>query len=69
MKKQKMSYESPEVTVTHVELESAICAGSVDFGIQDKRIEIESQGVADVTNNDFSDKEWIVDETKTQPTN
>lgn len=31
MVKQKLTYEAPEIKVTHVELESSICAGSVDF--------------------------------------
>lgn len=31
MVKKKQPYESPAITATRVELESSICAGSVDF--------------------------------------
>lgn len=67
MVKKKQTYESPEIRATRVELESSICAGSVDFGDKqkDKQIDINAQEVATVTGNDFSGSEWSVDKTTT----
>lgn len=62
MQKMKLTYESPQITATKVELESSICAGSVEFGGKKEKIDIESQEVATVENNDFSGAAWVVDE-------
>lgn len=42
----KEPYVSPQFTVSEVELESSICAGSVDF-TKDEKITISSQEFAD----------------------
>lgn len=67
MVKKKQTYESPEIRATRVELESSICAGSVDFGDgeKNKQIDINAQEVATVTNNDFSGNEWSIGNTTT----
>lgn len=59
----KKDYESPQVTVTFVELENAICAGSVDFvGPDDKQgVYINNQSYAtDGDANDFSETPWEI---------
>lgn len=64
MIKNKQPYESPDITVTRVELESSICSGSVDFVGKDKQqgVTISSQQVVDMNGtNDFSNNEWKVD--------
>lgn len=47
MEKEKLNYESPEITVTRVELESSICNGSVEFQNpnNDDFGKIEAQGI------------------------
>ncbi len=65
MIKNKQPYESPDITVTRVELESSICSGSVDFVGKDKQqgVTISSQQVVDMNGtNDFSSNEWNVTE-------
>lgn len=57
----KQTYVSPTIEVLGVALESAICAGSVDFiGEQKPQIDIEAQGVTETKNNDFSADEWEI---------
>lgn len=60
--KMKMTYVRPNMEELKVSLESPICAGSVDFiGDNEKRqIDIQSQEVATVENNDFSSNEWEI---------
>lgn len=45
MVKKKQSYESPDIKVTHVELESSICAGSVDFKQDEEGATIQAQQI------------------------
>lgn len=62
-KTKKQTYESPQMTEIHVELESSICSGSVDFVGEGKAegVTIAQQDVVDLnSNNDFSGSEWIV---------
>lgn len=62
MEKKKKDYVAPDIEVTQVEIESAICNGSVEFG-KDKTgaIEIDNQQFADMNGtNDFSSTEWIM---------
>ena len=63
----KRIYVAPETEVTRVEIESAICSGSVDFGTDaEKKITISSQDFAsDVTTNDFSNDAWNLSSTST----
>lgn len=64
MEKKKKDYEAPDIKVTQVEIESSICTGSdqkgedVKFGGSAGSINVESQGIEDAANNDFSDKLW-----------
>lgn len=51
MSKQKRTYLHPQVTVCEIELESAICGGSVIAPVTEQAIKIESQGFA-------TDGEW-----------
>lgn len=50
MEKRKKDFESPDITVTQVEIESAICNGSVEFKQEEQAATIEAQE----TNTDFS---------------
>lgn len=64
--KRKKDYESPQITVTFVELENAICAGSVDFvGPDDKQgvvIQNQSYATGEESLNDFSNSDaWTID--------
>lgn len=63
MKTTKKIYKTPETEVTHVEIESSICGGSVEFGKDKdnpKAIVAESQEVNSTftSNNDFSSNAW-----------
>ncbi len=62
MQKKKNIYESPDMTEIRVELESSICAGSVDFkGEKTEGVAIKDQEVVNMGNtNDFSNQEWEV---------
>lgn len=68
MRKQKMAYESPEISVTKVELESPICSGSVEFaGPDNKGITIKNQSYAEGSEaNDFSKESWDIQTTTTE---
>lgn len=72
MVKKKQSYESPQIIETHVELESSICNGSVEFKEnpkveEDKGVTISTQSIANTegsTVNDFSSSTaWSMDTT------
>lgn len=65
MVKKKQPYESPEIQVTRVELESSICNGSVDFK-EDPGVKISSQEMVTPgmdsdgkTLNDFTEDSWV----------
>ena len=62
-KEKKLPYEAPDMQVTHVELESSICTGSVDFGKEEKKVEIVNQEVNQSTQNDFftSEGAWDIE--------
>ena len=47
-----MPYESPDISVTRVELESSICSGSVDITAQAPAVSNNDQ----VINTDFADQ-------------
>lgn len=60
-------YVAPHFSLSIVEVESPICAGSVQFGgPTDKKITINTQDVVDATNNDFSGSAWEVDNTSSE---
>lgn len=66
MVKKKQPYESPAITATRVELESSICAGSVDFENPNTETgKIEAQKVNTDFGYDYTDGsngEWTVGE-------
>ncbi len=60
MVKKKLPYQAPDIQETRVELESSICAGSVDIQNPDdaKNGQIESQNVNTDFGYDFADNGW-----------
>lgn len=63
MKTTKKIYKTPETEVTHVEIESSICGGSVEFGKDKdnpKAIVAEDQEISTgfTSANNFSGQEW-----------
>ena len=61
MVKKKMPYESPDISVTRVELESSICSGSVDIANpDDSQIgQIQEQTVnTDFSSDTFNTGSW-----------
>ena len=63
METKKKTYTSPETEVTHVEIESSICGGSVEFGNEtnpDKSVVVDEQSINTGfgTNNNFSSEVW-----------
>lgn len=69
MAKKKKDYEAPEISRVSIELENAICAGSVDFHTGTQGVTIKNQDFAnDGTNadgtpvNDFSSTSWDIEE-------
>lgn len=66
MVKKKQPYESPEITATRVELESSICAGSVDIANpNDVNGKIESQKVNTDFGYNYSNNEWEIGDSST----
>lgn len=66
MQRKKNIYESPDMTEIRVELESSICAGSVDFkGETTDGVAIKDQKVVEMgTTNDWSNEAWITETPK-----
>ncbi len=66
MQRKKNIYESPDMTEIRVELESSICAGSVDFkGEKTEGVAIKDQNVVDMEGtNDWSNDAWITETPK-----
>ncbi len=66
MQKKKNIYESPDMTEIRVELESSICAGSVDFkGENTDGVAIKNQSVVEMDGtNDWSNEAWITETPK-----
>lgn len=64
MEKKKKDYEAPDIEVTQIEVESSICTGSdqkgedVKFGGAENSISVETQGIENAANNDFSSNVW-----------
>lgn len=68
MEKKRSDYIAPFTEVTRVEVESAICSGSVQFGDgKEKFIVINDQSFNTGTENDFSDQAWDMGANTTNP--
>ena len=57
MDQKKHPYAAPRTTLSRVEVESTICSGSVQFGGNDKQVDIQDQQVNNEIQ-DFSGEEW-----------
>ncbi|MDE7026170.1 MAG: hypothetical protein K2O88_09880 [Paramuribaculum sp.] len=65
METKKKNYTTPDIKIKHVEVESSICGGSVEFGDKEKpekeQVVISSQSVVGGGDNDpnnFSGQTW-----------
>ncbi len=64
METKKKDYEAPDISLKRVEIESQICTGSdqkgedVKFGGAENSVSVQSQGIENATNNDFSGITW-----------
>lgn len=66
MKTQLKNYQSPSTAISRVQLESAICDGSVTYtGPDEKGVQISGQEVATTENNDFTGQNWEVNRPST----